>query len=250
MNFVTRHKAFLITALISGTLILGMFYISIKNKSVIITEHFYEVDPQTEDELKKVEETKDFNVKNKPVTNQALNEDEAFKEMMRNFKTVQDAPATETETKEIVNLENTTQNTSKTVRKSQLYPQSSKQHALQEKDRQRFRKAKDIVLMQTTKNSTNNYTNNSNSSVSYSLKNRLGVKLPPPIYLCETSGKIIVNITVNAFGQVTDAYINTSSSSTNQCLIDTAITYAKNAVFSEANRKHQIGSITYYFSSK
>ena len=51
-------------------------------------------------------------------------------------------------------------------------------------------------------------------------------------------------------GQVIDTYINSSSSSDNQCLIDTAIEYAENAVFSDANSKSQIGSITYYFKGK
>ena len=40
---------------------------------------------------------------------------------------------------------------------------------LQEKDRERFRKTKDIVSMQTAKNTANNSSSNSNSSVSYSL---------------------------------------------------------------------------------
>ena len=249
MNFVTRYKAFLITILISGILLLSLFYIGIKNKTALITESFYEVDPQTEKEIKKIEETKDLNANNTRSTNQASNEDETFKEMMRNFKTVEDAPPNQEDIKEIVNLENTHEKTLKTATRSS-YSQNSKQYALQEDDRKRFRKAKDIVSMQTSKNTVNNSSNNSNSSVTYSLKNRVDLKLPPPIYLCETSGKIIVNITVNSFGYVTDAYINTTSSSKNQCLIDTAITYAKNARFSKANRKHQIGSITYYFMGK
>jgi TonB family protein len=104
--------------------------------------------------------------------------------------------------------------------------------------------------MHSTKKGSENSKGNSASRVSFSLSNRSKVKLPPPVYLCETAGKIVVNITVNAEGQVTDTYINSSSSSDNQCLIDTALEYAQNAVFSDAERKSQIGSITYYFQSK
>jgi hypothetical protein len=227
-----------------------MFYIGIKNKTALITESFYEVDPQTEEESIKTEETKDLNVKNKLATNQASNEDEAFKEMMRNFKTVRDAPPTKEDTEDTSVLENVSENTTRTAITRRSHSQNSKQHALQEEDRERFRKAKDIVSIQTAQNTTNNSSNNSNSSVSYSLQNRVDLKLPPPIYLCETGGKIIVNITVNSLGRVTDTYINTSSSSNNQCLIDTAIAYAENALFSKANQNSQIGSITYYFMRK
>ena len=92
---------------------------------------------------------------------------------------------------------------------------------------------------------------NRNSSVSFSLKNRDKIKLPPPIYLCEVTGKIVVNINVNSNGLVTDTYINSTSSTNNQCLIDHAIEYAQNAIFSsDASIKTQIGSITYYFKGK
>ncbi|NRA94384.1 MAG: hypothetical protein HRU26_17240, partial [Psychroserpens sp.] len=47
-----QHKAFLITALISGTLILAMFSFHIKRSSEFISETFYEIEPQTEAELK------------------------------------------------------------------------------------------------------------------------------------------------------------------------------------------------------
>jgi hypothetical protein len=227
-----------------------MFYLGIKNKTALITESYYEVDPQTEEALKKTEETKDLNVKNKLSTNQASNEDEAFKEMMRNFKTIHDTPTNQEDTEATIDLENIVENTPKTATTTPSYTINSKQYALQEKDRERFRKTKDIVSMQTAKNTATNSSSNSNSSVSYSLKNRADLKLPPPIYLCDTGGKIIVNITVNSFGYVTDAYINTTSSSKNQCLIDTAIAYAENALFSKANQNSQIGSITYYFMSK
>ena len=191
MNFVEKYKALLFTSLITGTIVLGMFSFSITNKSELITESYYEMEPQTEEGLKKLRELKELDARDQPNTNE-----------------------------------------------------------LNDKERERFNKAKDILAEQTAKKSEKFTPSKTNSSVSFSLKNRQKVKLPPPVYLCETGGKIVVNITVNAQGQVTDTYINSSSSSDNQCLVDTAIEYAKNAIFSNANRKSQIGSITYYFKSK
>ena len=85
----------------------------------------------------------------------------------------------------------------------------------------------------------------------YSLVNRTHVYLPTPIYLCELGGKIVVNITVNFEGDVVSAFLNTSSTSTNECLIDHALEYAKEARFnSDSSKESQIGSITFYFIGK
>ena len=92
---------------------------------------------------------------------------------------------------------------------------------------------------------------NSKSTISFSLVNRKKVYIPIPVYLCEMGGKIVVNITVNAKGKVTDAYLNSSSSTSNECLTEHALEYAKNSQFSaDATKKSQIGSITFYFIGK
>lgn len=92
---------------------------------------------------------------------------------------------------------------------------------------------------------------NKNSSMHYSLVNRTHDYLPTPIYLCEEGGKIIINITVNASGLVTDAYVNASTASKNDCLKDHALDYAKEARFStDASKPSQIGTITFYFVGK
>jgi len=104
-------------------------------------------------------------------------------------------------------------------------------------------------------NSTNitgaNSSANRNSSVSYSLKGRKDEHLPPPVYLCEESGKIVINISVNSSGAVTDTSVNrAATTSTNECLIDSALEYANNARFSSAAHANQIGTITYIFVGK
>ncbi|WP_298900727.1 energy transducer TonB [uncultured Psychroserpens sp.] len=253
MNFVEKHKALLITSLITGTIVLGMFSFHIKKKSEFIAESYYEIEPQTIEELEKLERLKALEDKENanPKTNEAFNEDEEFKEMMRNFKSMNSQPeedTSDTPDEPIEDASNTTDDVM-TSNSNSSYS-NSKNYALQEKERKTFNKANDILAMHTPKESTKNSKGNANSSVSFSLTNRNKVKLPPPVYLCEVGGKIVINITVNAQGQVTDTYINSSSSSKNQCLIDTALEYAQNAVFSDAKRKSQIGSITYYFQGK
>ena len=68
------------------------------------------------------------------------------------------------------------------------------------------------------------------TSVSYSLVGRNNYKLPPPIYTCIEGGKVVINITVDAIGNVTEADFNEKSSGTsNGCLVENAITYALKA---------------------
>jgi hypothetical protein len=92
---------------------------------------------------------------------------------------------------------------------------------------------------------------NKNSSISYSLVDRTHTFLPTPVYLCEFGGKIVINITVDRNGNVIDAYVNSSSISSNGCLIDTALEYAKASSFnSDNNKPSQLGTITFYFKGK
>ena len=89
------------------------------------------------------------------------------------------------------------------------------------------------------------------TSVSYSLVDRFNYKLPPPIYTCIEGGKVVINIKVNTVGTVTDAYFNAKSSTTsNGCLVDNAITYALKATFNSSEKDFQKGSITYIFQGK
>jgi len=90
------------------------------------------------------------------------------------------------------------------------------------------------------------------TSVSYSLVDRNNYKLPPPIYTCIEGGKVVINIKVDALGNVTDAALNEKSSGTsNGCLVDNAITYALKAKFSgDSGKASQKGTITYLFQRK
>ncbi|MDN3595591.1 hypothetical protein [Zunongwangia endophytica] len=88
-----------------------------------------------------------------------------------------------------------------------------------------------------------------NSSISFNLKGRTAVNIPNPIYKCSLSGKIVINIKVNESGRVTSTSFNeASSSSDNKCLVENAMLYASEAVFSKlSGRDNQPGTITYQF---
>ena len=89
------------------------------------------------------------------------------------------------------------------------------------------------------------------SSISFSLKGRRAVKIPNPVYTCDTAGKVVINITIDANGYVIDSSLNKGSSTTsNECLTDRALEYSAGARFSKlAGRNSQPGTITYHFRS-
>ena len=89
------------------------------------------------------------------------------------------------------------------------------------------------------------------TSVSYSLVDRNSYELPPPIYTCLNGGRVVINIKVDGLGYVVEAdFNNRSSNTTDWCLIENAITYAKRARFDSSDKASQIGTITYIFQSK
>jgi len=97
---------------------------------------------------------------------------------------------------------------------------------------------------------TNNLKNR-RTSISYSLVDRNANYLPPPIYTCENGGKVVINITVDRGGDVTEVSFNEKSSSTNDyCLIENAKAYALKANFSRSTKNGQLGTITYLFQEK
>lgn len=260
MEFIEKHRALIITVLISGTVLLGMFALGIKKHTEVIAESYYQLPPPLTPEEQKILEELALNEANIAETNQAYNSANEFKETMRNFKSVnsndfnENAKRTETEVSDIP----------EEVTDVQTTP-PAEDYALNENELSSYSKINNVLSTQSSvqrqsaksngNNSTDHLANNSNvntnSSVSYSLVDRKDTFLPPPVYLCEESGKIVINITVNSAGEVTDAYVNTSSTSKNACLVDSALQYANNARFSpDPSKSKQVGSITYYFKGK
>ncbi len=88
------------------------------------------------------------------------------------------------------------------------------------------------------------------SSVFYSLKGRHKLILPIPVFKCEDSGRVRVEITVNKKGKVLKAKVIQKESDTkNDCLFDAALSAAYRSRFNIDNNspEKQIGSITFNF---
>jgi len=133
------------------------------------------------------------------------------------------------------------------VTKTQEEPKASEKKSIPDENPV-FNDINDIINKRSEKNRNNS---NKNSSISYSLVDREHTFLPTPVYLCEYGGKIVINITVDSDGVVIDAYVNSSSASSNGCLIDSALEYAKAAIFSiNPTKPSQLGTITFLFKGK
>ena len=246
MEFIEKHKALIITILISGTVVLAMFGLHIKKQSELVAESYYEIEPQTVEELQKLEELKALE-KALKTTNRASNEDEEYKEMMKNFKSM--TPNDFEKTTQKIAEEQASQEQNDVLTSSSSYNVSNG-YSVNKEELNKFKKANDILAMRSQEKRDKNQKENALSTLTYSLKGRELLDYDTPRYLCENSGKMVVNITVNQNGQVVDAYVNTTSTSDNECLIDHALEYAKSVEFSSSTNASQLGSITFYFKGK
>ncbi len=242
MAYLQQHKALLITILLMGSVVFSMFSIHISKKDVFIAESLYEIEPKTEEEL--FEERLQENQKKAITINKAFNEDDAFKEMMSNFKTLPNNDFDKT-------IQNkTTASTEETNVHSKSQFLKNRALALNENEHASYKKLNDLLKQKTGDKDIADEHSKSESSFNYSLKGRTLTYYDTPRYLCETYGKIVISITVNGNGKVISSSVNGASNSTNQCLIESAIAYASSVKFSTSDKKEQIGTITFLFKGK
>lgn len=84
----------------------------------------------------------------------------------------------------------------------------------------------------------------------YDVPGRTHSYLPIPIYMCQGAGKITLSIEINQRGDIIDADLMASESTTNDpCLIETAVSTALMSKFNpDANApRSQRGTLTYHF---
>ncbi len=238
MKFTDQHKALLLTLLVTGTVLLSIFSFSLKKHDKGMAESYYEIEPEkelTEEELKVLEALDKLN-NAKAETNKAFNESKGSNHFAQAYKII--APPEDYVPK------------NSTIDSDAAFKSLSEKHKNEHKESldkdalDKFNKADNVLKKQQE-------ANNSKSTTGYSLTGRTG-DIPIPVYLCEVNGKIVVNIAVNSQGSVVDAYINASSStSSNDCLIEHALEYAKKSTFNSAPAKpNQIGTITFNFIGK
>lgn len=235
MHLTDQHKALLITFFMAGTVVLSVFSFSLKQKEANIAESYYEIEPEkplTPEEMKVLDALDKLN-NAKAETNKAYNENKESKRFDQAYKSI--APPEDYVPKSS-NYEEL-----QSFAKSHEYEDSK----VNREEISSFDKVNELLKKQ------KDDSNNGRSTISFSLIDREKIYIPIPVYLCEVGGKIVVNITVNARGDVTDAYINNSSTSSNECLTEHALEYARESKFSSAvNKPSQLGTITFNFIGK
>lgn len=238
LHLTNKHKSILLTGLISGTMVMSMFIFHLKKQNTHITESYYLVEPKTEEQL--VQEALDkikAEEQVKAETNKGFNETETYKQFAQAYQPI--APPKDYEYTPSKSQDSDSEGSDKSTSEPEI------DDALLSS----FDNVNSVLKKQQSNISEQSV--NKQSSMHYSLVNRSHKFLPIPVYLCETGGKIVVNITVNSLGKVTDASINEAVSVKNKCLKDHALEYANNARFSQdVSKKSQLGSITFYFEGK
>jgi len=236
MAFNYSYRAFLITSLLLGCLVLFLISIKLSKNKVDDPEDNYDVVMATEDlvleEQLPVETSAE---KVKIETNRAYNQaDNLMSSVSNNEQKV--SKETEGKLQEMMQAIEDSRNSKGS--------QSTKISAKKEQNLEQFSNSNTKV-----KGTAVVKGGNKNTTISYRLKNRTDIDLPNPVYTCYGRGKVVINIEVNNLGKVVkNSYNKKASTTTNGCLIDAALDYAKQARFStDASKEKQLGSITFNF---
>jgi len=236
MDFFDRHKALIITSLLFSVIILALYSFNLSNNNqktrelLVDLENFRAEEP--EEQEPEPEETPEATSRQTTETHRAFNENtEARNE---NF----DRQLEEIFEKNSASQEETSEEENATSTGTYGVSSSTREETQKRSDGDR-----------STENTSTQTGGMDRSSISFNLVGRTAVDLPNPIYTCDRSGKVVVNITVNDQGRVFSTSINKGSSTTsNECLAEQALQYASQAVFSSLpGRNNQPGTITYNF---
>ncbi len=237
MNFNYSYRAFLITSLLTGSLVLFLFSVKLSNQQVQSNEEVYDVLISPEDLLPEDLEIAALTPETVKVeTNRAYNEAEKFISSVEK-ENQEITETTEGKLQEMSDAMEESQNSNSgneeaISKKPEAKKKSKLSNSESDKDAQAIVKS-----------------GNRNTTISYQLVNRKDMDLPNPVYTCYGSGKVVVNVEVNNLGKVVkSSYNKTASTTSNQCLIDAASEYSLQARFNtDASRPKQLGTITFNF---
>jgi len=237
LKFNYSYRAFLITSLLLGILVLTLFSIKLNNETEPQLEK-YDVEYAEVEKIpeEKFETPKTSTAQNTKIeTNRAYNESKKY--LSKNSD--QNLDATETTEGKLAQMEAAIENVETTKGDLGISATSGKSG-----------KSKKTSNSNTKDETTSiNASANRRTTISYSLVKRTATELPNPVYTCESGGKVVINIVVDNNGQVIKTDYNSGASTTkNGCLIDMAEEYAKSSTFTTSNeREKQLGTITYNF---
>lgn len=236
MNFNYSYRAFLITSLLTGSLVLFLFSVKLSKEQEENTEETYDVVMAPEEllpeDLAIAELTPE---KVKIETNRAYNEAEKFISSVEN----EDEEITETTEGKLQEMNDAMENSqSDNGIGATISPKTEKEKKKKLSNSNSGKDAEAVVKG-----------GNRNTTISYQLVNRKDIDLPNPVYTCYGSGKVVINVEVNNLGKVVkNSYNKTASTTSNECLIDAALEYSEQARFTtDASKVRQLGTITFNF---
>lgn len=236
MNFNYSYRAFLITSLLFGILVLFLFSVKLSKEKVETNEETYDVVMAPEEllpeDLAIAELTPEIV---KVETNRAYNEAEKFISSVEN----EDQEITETTEGKLQEMNEAIENSKSENGNGTSIVTKPKEEKKKKFSNSEAGKEGEAVVK----------SGNRNTTISYQLVNRKDIDLPNPVYTCYGSGKVVINIEVNNLGKVVkNSYNKTSSTTSNECLIDAALEYSAIARFNtDASKTKQLGTITFNF---
>lgn len=237
MNFNYSYRAFLITSLLTGWLVLFLFSIKLSKQQEETKDEVYDVLIAPEDLLPEDLELATLTPeKVKIETNKAYNEAEKFISSVEN-ENQEITETTEGKLQEMSDAIEESENANSGIDKSiAKKPEKKKKSKFSNSDSEKEGQA--VVKG-----------GNRNTTISYQLVNRKDIDLPNPVYTCYGSGKVVINVEVNDLGKVIKStYNKTASTTSNQCLIDAASEYSQQARFNtDTSKPKQLGTITFNF---
>lgn len=242
MKLSSADKALLITFTGACSLVLAFFFLGVKPyEKPNPEEEFIEIPVIQETEVVREEVSKPIAI-NKMKSHRAYNTSQQLKRESKELFEQEDEIRKALEARQLKSVKDLTLETenalSESRKKQELALKQHKEEVLEQieaRERERDR---------------SNAAAKRESTVSYHLVDRDALFIPNPVYTCDASGKIVLNITVNNKGAVTQMIFNKkASTSENGCLIDQAQAYAKDAIFSTSQKAKQLGSITFNFQN-
>lgn len=240
MNISPSDKALLISMSSACFLILVFFFLGVKPYDKDLAEEFIEIPVIAEvfpEDIEELEEQEMIDTGER-LSNQAYDlnqlerESKAFEEEDEVRKAIEER------------LQESVQdiNTDNEARLKALKEEREKAAELQKQQL-----AEEIAARE-AKRREKKGSNYGRSTISYNLIGRTALELPNPVYTCDATGKVVINISVNTAGKIIKkSYNKSSSSSTNGCLIDQAMLYLEEAHFDSSTNKEQLGTVTFIF---
>lgn len=237
MDFFDRHKALIITTLIFLILILTMYNINISNENRRVRETLIDLNDLRQEKLPQEEPQPEEEAAPRPKKQPGLKTHQAYNQDQQ-----EPSPDVNSRLKEIFK-----KNAARQKAATEEGSTTSGEFVLPKQDDNKTNQRSEGD--RTTRATSVQKGNLRNSSIAFSLLGRQAIDIPNPVYTCDTAGKVVINITVNTAGEVTETSFNERASSTsNECLVEQALQYAAGAKFSELrSRRAQPGTITYYF---